>query len=189
MGRYTAIADVGQAIIRLLQEGLCPEPLSNPDSVALCSPADRGDTVLGLYLYEVNECEAMRAVNPVPMGNRQLRQPPMLLQLHFMLTVYSAAEIKFRALDEQRILGRAMQILADNSVLDAASTLGDVNPLERSIRIQIENLSMEDKMRLWGSSNSPYRLSACYKVEPIEIESTRVRTVQRVVQVQMGQGE
>lgn len=189
MGKYTAIAQVGQAMVRLLQEHLCPEPLMNPDVISLCAPPDRGDSVVGLYLYDVGESDAVRAVNPVAVGENQLRQPPMLLQLGYMLTVYSSAEAKFRALDEQRILGRAMQALNDHAVLDAGTLMQDPSALYGKINIQLVNLTMEEKMRIWSFPEIPYRLSVCYKVAPVEIESTRMRTVRRVVDVQMGARE
>lgn len=189
MGKYTAIAEVGQALVRILQENLCPEPLMNPDVISLCSPPDRGDTVVGLYLYDISESDALRATNPVPVGESQLRSPPMLLQLSYLLTVYSSAEAKFRATDEQRILGRAMQALSDNAALDAMEVLKDPNALCGKINIQLMNLTMEEKMRIWSFSDVPYRLSACYRVAPVEVESARLRTVRRVVDVQMGAKE
>lgn len=189
MGRYTAIADVGQALVRILQENLCPEPLMNPDSISLCAPPDRGDTVVGLYLYDVGESEAVRATTPIAIGENQLRSPPMLLQLSYLLTVYSAAEAKFRAMDEQRILGRAMQVMSDNAALDAMEVLKDPNGIYGKINIQLMNLTMEEKMRIWSFPEVPYRLSACYQVAPVEVESTRLRTVRRVVDVQMGAKE
>ena len=189
MGKYTAIAEVGQALVRTLQENLCPEPLMNPDAISLCSPPDRGDTVVGLYLYDVSESEAVRMVNPVAVGESQLRSPPMLLQLSYLLTVYSNVEAKFRALDEQRILGRAMQVLSDNAAVDATEVLKDPNAIFGKINIQLINLTMEEKMRIWSFSDIPYRLSACYRVDPVEVESTRLRTVRRVVDVQLGAKE
>lgn len=189
MGKYTAIAEVGQALVKLLQENLCPEPLMNPDAISLCSPPDRGDSVVGLYLYDVGESDEIRAVNPVPVGENQLRQPPMLLTLSYMLTVYSNAEAKFRALDEQRIMGKAMQALYDNASLDASDALRDAGMPQGKIVIQMMNLTMEEKMRIWSFNDIPYRLSACYKLSPVAVESTRLRTVRRVVDVQMGTKE
>lgn len=189
MGKYTAIAEVGQALVRILQDNLCPEPLMNPDAIALCSPPDRGDAVVGLYLYDVSESEAVRATTPVAVGENQLRSPPMLLQLSYMLTVYSGAEAKFRALDEQRILGRAMQSLGDNAAMDAMDILKDPNAIYNKINIQLLNLTMEEKMRVWSFQEVPYRLSVCYQVAPVEVESTRLRAVRRVVDVQMGARE
>ncbi len=189
MGKYTAIADVGQALVRLLQESLCPEPLQNPESIALYSPAERGDTVLGLYLYDVQESEEIRAVRARPLGNDQMQAPPLYLSLYYMLSVFSGADLKFRSPDEHRILGRAMQALADNPVMDARTVLQDPGNLEPQMSIQLQKLSMEEKMRIWAFPNTPYRLSICYRVAPVEVESTRIRRVQRVVDVQIGAKE
>ena len=49
MGKFTVIADVGESLVRLLRENLCPEVILSPDSIGLCSPAERGDLILGLH--------------------------------------------------------------------------------------------------------------------------------------------
>ena len=75
MGKYTVIADVGGALVKLLRDNLCPEVILNPDDIGLCSPADKGDMVLGLHLYDVRENQDLRATGMVDLGPGRQRFP------------------------------------------------------------------------------------------------------------------
>ncbi len=48
MGKYTVIADIGSSLVQLLRDNLCPDVIMSPDNIGLCSPADKGDMILGL---------------------------------------------------------------------------------------------------------------------------------------------
>ena len=50
-------------------------------------------------------------------------------------------------------------------------------------KIQFLNLNNEEKNKIWNVPNVPYRLSLCFSVSPVELESTRERKVQRVIDV------
>ena len=61
MADYTIIADVGNALAGLLRAGMVPEMLLNEDSIGVCSPEDKGDFLLGLFLYDIQPSELMRS--------------------------------------------------------------------------------------------------------------------------------
>ena len=60
MGKSTSVAEVGTAIVKLLQRELIPDTLQNPDAIGLCSPTDRGDYIVGICLYDIRESEELR---------------------------------------------------------------------------------------------------------------------------------
>ena len=109
--------------------------------------------------------------------------PPTYLTLYFMLTAYSNTEMKFKYIDDQRIIGRAIQVLSDNSIINIEELIHSSDILMPEAKIQILNLNLEEKSKIWNASNVPYRLSVCFSVSPVELESTRERKVQRVVDV------
>ena len=81
-------------------------------------------------------------------------------------------------------MGRIIQVLRDRAVLDAET----FKPLEdasgMNIRIQMHNLSMEEKMRIWTFPNTPYKASLFYTAGPVEIRSARKKEVRRVRDIQ-----
>lgn len=181
MGSYTIVADVGNAIVQVLRQNLCPDIIPNPDTIGLCSPADKGDMVLGLHLYDLQESKEVRATDMVNLGVNKQRFPSSHLSLCYMLTAYSRADVKHRAVEDHRILGGAIQVLRDNGVL-SSSTLTPVPAVgPTDIRIQMLHLETEAQQRIWNVPNVAYRTSLFYKVGPVELESARVRTVQRIV--------
>lgn len=183
MSKYTVIADVSSYICNLFRSNMTPQPILNEDFIGICTPNEKEDFILGLYLYDIKESEDVRSINMVNMGINRQKFPPSYLELYYMITAYSNTEIKFRYLDDQKILGRAIQVLKDNPIIDIEKLTNASNLQISQGKIQIINLNNEEKNKIWNFSNVPYRLSMCFKVSPIELESTRVREVRRVVEV------
>lgn len=181
MGKHTVISDIGNALVTILREGLVPQTIQNADGIALCSPADRGEAVLCVHLYDVRESAEVRAVDMVNLGTGLQRYPSTYLSLSYMLTAFSTAETQFRSAEEHRIIGRALQTLADNSILSQETLRPQERAGREGVRIQLLSLETEEKLRLWNFPNIPYRLSLFYQITPVELESDRTRTVQRVV--------
>lgn len=183
MAGYTIIADVGNTLVKILRENMVPDVIANADAIGLCSPADKGDFVLGLYLYDVKESEEVFDSGMRMAGKNEQRYPSKYLNLFYMLTAYSMSDVKFRSAEEQRILGRVIQVLMDHGNLDGELQTASVGTY--SVRVEMLRLDNEEKMRLWNMPDVPYKLSLYYKVSPIEIESTRVKNVHRVTSMEM----
>ncbi|MCD8038031.1 MAG: DUF4255 domain-containing protein [Lachnospiraceae bacterium] len=184
MADYTVISDVGNALVSVLRENMVPDVILNPESIGLCSPEEKGDMVLGVCLYDVRESEEYRYSGMVSDDVSHQKYPSMYLSLHYMVTAYSNGDVKFRASEEQKILGKALQVLADYSILDPVT----YQPMEQSgpggIQIMLQSIPQEDKLKLWTVPNKAYHLSLFLKVGPVELESAKIKQVQRVVDVE-----
>lgn len=183
MNKYTVIADISNHICSLLQKNMTPEPILNEDYIGICAPYEKGDLILGIYLYDVKESEEVRSISMVNMSSNRQKFPPTYLTLNYIITAYSNTEIKFKYLDDQKILGRAIQVLTDNSIINMHELTNSNDLMMQESKIQLLNLSHEEKNKIWNFPNTPYRLSMCFSVAPVELESTRLRKVQRVVDV------
>lgn len=182
MNKYTVIADVSSYLLELLRTNMVPEPILNGDLVGMCSPSEKGDLALGVYLYDVKESEEIQGNSMINVGNRRQKYPSTYLSLFYMMTAYSNTDFKTKFLDDQRILGRAMQVLSDNSSINLSEIMNSSNITIQEGRIQMLNLNNDEKMKIWNAPNVPYRLSICFKVSPIELESTRVKNITRVIE-------
>lgn len=185
MADYTIISDIGSALVKLLRSEMVPEVIQNADAIGLCSPADKGDLVLGLYLYDVRESEEVFETGMRTLGTGEQRYPSKFINLFYMVTAYSMSDIKFRASEEQRILGRAMQVLMDHAVLDDLLFGTDQARGRYPVRIDQLRLDNDEKMKLWNMPDVPYKLSLYYKVAPVEMESGRTRKIHRVRQIEL----
>lgn len=180
---YTAVAESGKLLVQLLRNQLVPDAVLNPDHIGLCSPADKGDLELGIHLYDLKESEDFRQQNMTMADTKTQRYPSTYLSLYYMITAYSNGDIKYRSEEEQRILGKVIQALADYPTLGSdqlVSSLpgGGITPV-----LTMLNLNMEEKLRVWNVPNSAYKTSLFYKLGPLEIESSRTRKAKRVVDI------
>ncbi len=183
MSDYTKIADTGNGMVALLKEALVPELLNSPDQIGLCSPDDHGDLAVGIWLYDVREDTSIQAHEMTDIGRNTQRYPSTYLTLYYMLTLYLQSDLKYRFPQEHQIMGRIIQTFRDHAIMDADSFV----PVERSarenIRIQLQDLELEEKLRLWTVPNAAYRTSLFYTAGPVEIQSARLKSVTRVREI------
>ena len=190
MSNALAIAAVTAALKDLIGNGLLGLDLSSIGSVTVSAlPPDRiatGQTEpnqLNLFLYQVtpnigwrNQALPARDGSGVRIGN-----PPLALDLHYMLTAYGAQDLSAEAL-----LGFAMQFLHETPMLARAqlrTVLGPPSPpfgnlSALSLADQIEwlkitpqFLGVEELSKLWTAMQARYRPSMAYQVSVVLIES------------------
>jgi len=177
---YGMIAEVGDALVKLLCDHLVPDVVLSPNNIGLCSPELHGDLNLGIFLFDIVESEEVITHGMVNTGLRRQAYPSVFLDLYYMVTAYSNSDLKFRASEEQKILGKVIQVFRDYSVL-SEQMLGD--GVTVSARIELQKMEQYEKVRMWNFSNIPYKVSLFYRVGPIEIASARIKDITRVTDV------
>ena len=183
---FGMISEVGKQLVKILARELVPDVILHSGSIGLCSPDDHGDFRLGVYLYDVNPSETVQQSGMVSTGLRSQSYPSSFLSLDYMITAYSDSDLKFRAEEEMKILGRVVQVLGDQRLLDAeALGIG----ASMGAKIELQRLDRYEKMRLWTFPNEPYKLSLFYRIEPVEITSAKSEPVVRVRDLHLTVGE
>jgi hypothetical protein len=197
-----AIAGVTAVLRDLLNDGLINHNVSGvigssvtvsvlpPDRVV---PTDGPETSqLNLFLHQVspnsgwrNEGLASRDTS----GRVRLSNPPLALNLHYLLSAYSGGD-----LHAEILLGYAMQLLHETPVLarqairtalNPSPPVGNVLPpalralvdsgLENQIeqiKITPEYLNTEEMSKLWTAIQSHFRPTAAYMASVVLIEAT-----------------
>jgi hypothetical protein len=191
----------------LLNNGMIDHNLTavvGSDVVVSALPPDRIDTIdanpsdrksrLNLFLYQITPNAGWRNVG-LPSRNGQgerISNPPLALDLHYLLTAYGAEEMHAEIL-----LGYGMQLLHETPVLtrDAIRTAlraptvveagGDLPAAMRNlftselaeqvemIKIAPQSLSTEEISRMWAAFGAKYRPTAVYQASVVLIESRR----------------
>lgn len=210
MSSPLAIAAVTAVLLDLLNNGLIDNELAPVGSFSVtAAPPDRvttGDTEqnrLNLFLYQVTPNSGWRNADLPSRGPKgeRLSNPPLALDLHYMLTAYGKAD-----LNAEILLGYAMEILHDNGIIarDAIRrSLSPNNPITVALipddgqgrtaidlADQMENLKItphylnaDELSRLWTAMQARYRPTVAYQVSTVLIQSTRpVRTPLPVLQ-------
>jgi hypothetical protein len=189
MSDYRAIADVGETLLELLKDNM--KDLIPADSIILASPGeiDSKDNVrLSLFLYQIVENAHLKNQEMQVTDPTKVNFPPQILELYYMLTshVSSGEQDKTeKALEEHRVLGRALQVLHDNSILSGSLLKGNLDTSDE-LHITLTSPTLDDLTKIWTTfAGRPFRSSVCYVVTPVRIDSGREMSVQRVISKEM----
>uniref|UniRef100_UPI003AB29067 Pvc16 family protein n=1 Tax=Anaerotruncus massiliensis (ex Liu et al. 2021) TaxID=2321404 RepID=UPI003AB29067 len=106
--------------------------------------------------------------------------PPRPLTLCYLLFLNGKAQIAAGAEAEQRILGRALQALADDPAVGLARLHSFEGEADEDAAITFLNLSFDDKSKIWSSLSVPYQLGVYFSVSPVLLSSTRSESFVRV---------
>ncbi|MDL1890425.1 DUF4255 domain-containing protein, partial [Nitrospirales bacterium NOB] len=200
MSTALAIAGVTAVLRDLLNDGLINHNVSGllgstvtvsalpPDRVVPVNGTE--STQLNLFLHQVtfntgwcNHALPSRDGS----GTQRLSNPPLALDLHYLVSAYSAEE-----LGSEILLGYAMQLLHETPVLDRKAITTALNPSPavdsnlppalraladcgladqvEQIKIVPDPLSSEEMSKLWTAVQSHYRPTAAYVATVVLIE-------------------
>lgn len=190
MSNALAIATVTAALRNLLTMGV---PLNLPADLPIefdlsdlqvttqapdKARSTNSNNQLNLFLYQTALNAALRNTDlPTPVRSGEVVQPPLTLDLHYILTAYGRDDSDIHA---HVLLGQDMRLLYDHTLLGAIE-LRDALPgstlheqIER-VRITLQPVQIEEVSKSWTAFQSPYRLSAVYQVGVVMIESLQAR--------------
>jgi hypothetical protein len=180
MSDYNAISYVGETLRKLLWDNIKDDSQVSPiivseDQITLSSP-DESDKKLSLFLYQVTENAYLKNEEMQSLNTKKLKYPPLTLSLFYLVTPNTPNRN-----NDHIILGKVMQIFHDNSIL-RGSALHE-NLVGEELKLILNPLSVDDLNKLWNviSKSKTYKLSVCYEVTPVAIESMREREVTRVI--------
>lgn len=178
MSASTVISDVTHTLEELLKTE--QRPASSFD-VSLKSPAEeisQQKPKVNLFLYRIAENAFAKNQEREPIGLNALEYPPLWLNAFFLLTPF--AEDK---LDELRVFGEAMRVLHDNSVVSGSALKGALEHTNEELRVTLCQFSLEQLAQIWNALDKPYRLSVCYEVRTVFIDSLVQTPVTRVLEI------
>jgi hypothetical protein len=192
-----AIAAVTAVLKDLLNDGLANHDLSALGNVLVTAlPPDRipvtnadEQSQLNLFMYQVTPNSGWRNVALPSRGanGERLSNPPLALDLRYLLTAYGKEQLHAEAL-----LGYAMQLLHEHPVLTreainatlkpslpAGVTLpsgiglvavSDLAEQVELVKISQTHVDAEEMSRLWSAMQAKYRPSAVYHLSVVLIE-------------------
>lgn len=170
MATFQAIADVSEVLRRTLNAGVAAIGASCIVHDLVTAPAV--GMTLTLTLYEIAEDPSARNrpdIRTVQSGKVTFTRAPASLLLRYLITAWSG-----NIVDDQRILGRAVQTLYDQAILSGPDLAGtSLIDHDEAIAITMIGQSIEDRTHVWRAYDKPYRLSINYEVRVVKIESKR----------------
>jgi hypothetical protein len=176
---HLVIGEVSQHLRHTLWLGIREDMITNQlvtaeANIVLSNPADpvTGTVVrqASLWLYQVLPNEHLRNAAPVRKrdGNDDTAEvyPPLAINLLYLLTPSTGSD-----LGDQQVLGRALQVFHDQSILLMQSTQPPNNTDE--LHVSLAPRTVEELAKVWEAMQQPYRLSVCYEIRVARIDSLR----------------
>lgn len=163
------IAKVGEGLLTLLREGLCPELVRDEEMIALAAPWDEEDYRIGLYLYDIQDfCVYHPAETAVTEGER--RFPPKAVELSYL--IFCNERHRFGELRREQLhaaLNEVIRTVYDNPVLFPGSG--------EEVELSFLRESTDFKLRLWGSFGQALQPAVYIRAVPVLVSSRRRRKV------------
>lgn len=177
MADFTVVGDVSIIIVQRLQEAFAdlqpvPPVVELNDLSGAVQPAV---STLTVFLYDISEDPASRNRPPVlsnPPDQPTTRKPPMALLLRYLLTPWGGTQVT-----QHEMLGRTLQVLYDDAILDGGQLSGGLAGSTDALRFTLTPLSLEQKSWVWYAIQKPYRLSLNYEVRVVNLDSVRTDPV------------
>ena len=202
MSNALAVAGVTAVLKDLLDDGMIDHAVTDTLGQGVTVSALAPDEIdlgtdkqprLNLFLYQVTPNAAWRNMGfpAYDASGQRTNNPPLALDLHYMLTAYGALDLQAEVL-----LGYAMLLLHQTPVLPRAAILKSLNPptppvtgsllptvykaLQASaladqleqIKITPEVMNTEELSKLWTAIQTHYRPTATYLVTVVLIQPT-----------------
>ncbi len=182
MGGYTIFADISTAIVTLLRSTISPIPLQKAEQIGICSPKEKENYTVGVFLYDIEIHKEMELQSRVFIDEEQYKEPPLSFSLYYMIFVNLKANSDTKQIDEQRILGRIIQQLYDYRKIPRECFRGSILEQQQNISLQYINLSLEEKSKLYAMLNHTHETACFYKVSPVFMDTDKIYHTKRVKQ-------
>jgi hypothetical protein len=200
MSSHEVISAVSVALRDILWERYAADPAIAPlfpsqaGSIVFDNPTEtarQGVGRLSLWLYQVAENEHLKnqppaRLTPGPDGDAAQAMTPLAMDLYYLVTPFLPSGPDAQTIvSDHLLLGLTIQQLYDNSIVVLRDPGRDV---AEELRIVLCRLTLEELTRVWHALREPYRLSVCYQVRVIQIESRRIVAGVRVIERVTGFG-
>jgi hypothetical protein len=192
MSGYTVIGSVSETLKQLLWAQFQADTqittvISDEQRISLEPPfkflKDSDETTqncLSIYLYRVVENGDMKN-RPLELREKnRLEYPPLSLNLFYLITPLTTG-----IATDHLLLGRTMQVLYDNAILQGSNLEGVLADTTEELRVILNPISIEDITRIWSGFMRPYRLSVSYEVKVVYIDSERQKGTEQIRRKQL----
>jgi hypothetical protein len=201
MSSHEVISAVSISLRDILWERYANDPAVAPlfpsqaASIVFDNPTEtarQGVGRLSIWLYQVAENEHLKnqppqRLAPGAAGDAAEAMTPLAMDLYYLVTPFlTSAPDSPTIVSDHLLLGLTMQALYDNSIVVLRDPARNV---AEELRIVLCRLTLEELTRVWHALREPYRLSVCYQVRVVQIESRRITPGARVIERIAGYGD
>jgi hypothetical protein len=178
---YLAIREASDRLRAVLGDSFASDPtarqyVANAEAIGYESPGQSQDDAshsLSLWLFGVTDNGFARNAPPRPRRSGQDATPMLPINLHYLITPSTQS-----AEGDLIAIGKILQTFAETPVI---SMQNDADGIFDELRLIRGHLGNEDISHLWGTLQTPYRLSLYYEARLTEIDLPSTSSGGRVV--------
>jgi len=175
---YQALLATSETIRKYIEDHIGSVPTTAPKRVTLNTPKEMSSSNtegVSVWLYRVVR-DPERLNDPVQrIGWDQLKPPPLPLRLHYLITPITGTDQPAAPLgnpdDEQKLLGRVLQLFHQHPVLRGVDLQGAFLGTATELHVRLEPMGLEEITRVWEALEGSYQLSVSYEVSVVNIEA------------------
>jgi Pvc16 N-terminal domain len=135
----------------------------------LVTPVTEDPPTVTLFLYQILEDPSVRnraGTQRIVNGEALRRRQPLGLRLQYMITAWGGDRHT-----EQRMLGRVLQVLYDDAILEGLDLAAGLAGSDEQIDVSLSPIELEDRARVWSAIGQTYRLSINYQVRVVRVNA------------------
>lgn len=166
---YQVIGDVSQTLQSILEAGLqAVDATWKAELHDLVATPSASPAKLTIFLYDVAEDPSARnrPLDRKPgLASYTIKKPPIALVLRYMLTAWGGDR-----LTEHRMIGRAIQVLYDRSILSGTDLGGTLVDSNEALKLTFAPLGLAERAEIWQAIQKTYHLSVNYEVRVVHLD-------------------
>lgn len=179
---YTALQATSQTLMKFLDARMRADVTLNTYfsasnlEVSLHTPyemTDKNKEGVSIWLYRVVRDETRLNDAPIVVPPADLRQPPLPVCLHYLITPITDKHLGASPETEQIILGKVLQAFHSHPRFRGTDLDGDFAGTTVDLNVRLETLTLEEISRVWEALRGSYQLSVSYEVSVVNIDSER----------------
>lgn len=179
----TTIGKVTESLRNLLEGEMAPAT-----KVTLLSPGDSSghNKRINLFLYRLLENPHLSNRDWLPKKGtvNQLVNPPLALNLFYLMTPFAPIDAQTGLADAHGLLGEAMRVIYENPILPQLYL--ETGLQEGEVKVTLLPLDLEQLSKIWTALNKDFRLSVAYEVSYVEVPAKQERPLpKRVAQIDL----
>lgn len=153
------------------------EEQMNVDTVriGMGMPGEENNLLVCICLYDIRKNTDMLSPHMITVSQEELKYPSSYYDLYYMVVPCSDGDVKYRMMEDTKLLDIMFQFLGDVHFLNPGQEIG----------FELCDMDFDSKAKIWAGLNQSMRMALYCKAGPVEIQSTRRKRIFRVTDIQM----
>jgi hypothetical protein len=132
---------------------------------------DHNHEGVSIWLYRIVRDDVRLNDPPTRPTPTTIRQPPLPLRLHYLVTPITNRANDGDPETEQYLMGKILQLFHSRPLLRGTDLKEELAGTNSELRVRLESLTVDEMSRVWDALEGSYQLSVSYEVALVDVDS------------------